>query len=42
MRRYKEKDVDNRQIYLKNEDVGLEETLPKKTKAKSSADKQKH
>ncbi len=42
MRRYKEKDVDNHQLYLKNEDAGLEETLPKKTKVNDHSDKQKH
>ncbi len=42
MRRYKEKDVDNRQLYLENEDVGLDETLPPKIKDNIISDKQKH
>ncbi len=31
MRSYKEKDIGDRQLYLENENVGLAETLPKKT-----------
>jgi NAD-dependent dihydropyrimidine dehydrogenase PreA subunit len=42
MRRYKEKDICNRQLFLESQAVGLEETGPKKTKPDSNADKQKH
>ena len=42
MRRYKEKDLNNRQLFLENQNVGLAETLTRKTKVNSNADKQKH